>query len=427
LNHPTILATGDLHLSSTSALAGMRPWTTHQGRPEPVVLNDARRTLDWLTASVREHDVDLLVLAGDIYESPAPGPAAEAVCQAWLAEVAVDAPVAILLGNHDRPNGAGAHALEPLKSLRPGRVAVIDTFQPWALTLDGRLVPFDAAAVLIERAADTAAATGSAVPNLPRAVIFPVPYPSRSAIAAQTDSGAETNAALTVALDSIIQAHAIVARELAKLWAGHNVSMVLLGHGTLRGAAFNEYQTVPLSDAPISTEHFETFDSSIWGHLHQRQGAVGTCDSGKRRTFAHGYVGSPNRHSFGEQDDEKGASLLVGGVCAPVWNLDARRWVTIPADAFGPALAPMDGDVYRVKGEVSSERYEEVAALVRSLKAGGAIIANACTVPREDRGRVEDLRVDLGVNGILDGVFEARPELGEQAEVIRRRVAELGA
>lgn len=71
-----------------------------------------------LCSVAHEHDVDLVIVAGDLFESSAPPPEAERIVYAALLELAAIAPVAVVCGNHD--SDRRLLAVEPLLGL--GRV-----------------------------------------------------------------------------------------------------------------------------------------------------------------------------------------------------------------------------------------------------------------------------------------------------------------
>lgn len=384
-----IIATGDLHIDDKASLAGQSPLDRATG--EPLVLVQARRTLAWIAHEARERSVDLILIAGDLYERPKPSPASEAVAAAWLSGLCEVAPVVLLLGNHDRGNGPEAHALEPLKHLRPGRLVVLDRPEP------------------VEMAG---------------AVIYPLPYPSRSYIAASSSSPEDTAARMSRALDEIMLAHSAAAR------LRQDATTILLGHGTLRGAAYNEYQTVPLSDLQIGCDHFQAFDLAVWGHLHKRQRAPGCAWAGEPTVeFTHGYVGSPMRQDFGEEGEPHGISILddASGVwrCEFVVNPTDREFRTIAADEFLHFAQVYPDQIVRVVGETSPEDYDRVAQKVRALKASGIVIANNCQVIRPDRARVAMARGDLGLEQVLRAACESREDLKPHADVIVARARAL--
>lgn len=408
-----ILCTADLHVDDRVSLAGLCP--TDRDTGEPLVLTQARRTLAWIAREAREREVDLILIAGDLYDRPRPSPAAEAVAAAWLSDLCEVAPVVLLLGNHDRGNGPEAHALEPLKHLRPGRLVVLDRPDPVGVVTGDQWGEHFADPAKTRVALD--------------AVIYPLPYPSRSYLAASSLSPEDTAARMSVALDEIVLAHATAAR------LRQDATTILLGHGTLRGAAYNEYQTVPLSDLQIGCDHFEAFDLAVWGHLHKRQRAPGCTWAGEPTVeFTHGYVGSPMRQDFGEEGEPHGISVLddASGVwrCEFVHNPTDRHFWTIRADRFvdlGLDPEALNGEdcVLRVVGETSPEQYDLIAAKVRALKGGGAIIANNCQVIRPDRARVAMARGDLGLEPVLRAACESREDLRPHADVIVARARAL--
>lgn len=404
----TVLACGDLHVDDKIQLAGLAP--VERDTSEPLVLAQSRRMLAWIAEQIERVRPDLVTMGGDLYERPKPSPATEAVAMEGLARWCETAPVVAVLGNHDRSSGREAHALEPLRSLRPGRLFVVDRPDPlWVVRGDAGL----------ELAADLG-------DRLPAAKLYCIPYPSRSYLSADTDSAEHTNAVMSQALDQVVAAHAADAAICA-------VPTIQVGHGTLRGARFNAHQVVALSDLAISTTRFDAFGLSLWSHLHMGQPVPGLPS---RFAETHVYLGSVDRHDAGEEGEPKGVSVfrLQGGA----WTREfipypgARDFLTLTPEFF---LNEIDQELWaigreqeyvlRVAGDVDEETFERVARKVRAMKSAHFIIANRCTVARTDRARVADVRADLGADGILDAVFVARADLAPRADVIRANVREL--
>lgn len=387
-------------------LAGLAPVDRDTG--EPLVLVQSRKMLAWIAEQIERVRPDLVTMGGDLYDRPRPSPATEAVAMDALGRWCETAPVVAVLGNHDRGSGRDAHALEPLRSLRPGRLFVVDTPDPlWVLRGP-------------EGLALDPVRNGDAPAKL-----YCIPYPSRSYLAAETDSAEHTNAAISQALDGVVAAHAADA-------ALCDVATVQVGHGTLRGAKFNAHQTVALTDIAISTDRFDAFDLSLWSHLHMRQ-PVPSLQTTHAET--HMFLGSVDRHDFGEEHEAKGVSVfrLVAGrwSCEFVEYPGARVFETWTPDTFleiNPdiyALGKERDRVMRITGEVDEETFERVAAKVRLLKSVGFVVTNRCTVARADRARVAEVRTERGPDGVLDAVFEARPDLAPRAGAIRANVREL--
>ncbi|MEX0698884.1 MAG: exonuclease SbcCD subunit D [Acidimicrobiia bacterium] len=82
--------------------------------------DEHRQVLAEIAAIAREEQVDLILVAGDIFDMAAPSPAAEEIVYRALLDLAEVAPVVMVAGNHDNP--ARLRAVAPLLSL--GRVTV---------------------------------------------------------------------------------------------------------------------------------------------------------------------------------------------------------------------------------------------------------------------------------------------------------------
>ncbi len=82
--------------------------------------DEHRQILAEISATAASAEADLIVVAGDIFDTAAPTPAAEEIVYRALLDLAEVAPVVIVAGNHDNP--ARLRAVAPLLSL--GRVTV---------------------------------------------------------------------------------------------------------------------------------------------------------------------------------------------------------------------------------------------------------------------------------------------------------------
>lgn len=80
--------------------------------------DEHRAVLSEIAGIAREHDVDAVIVAGDLFESAAPTPEAENIVYRALLELSGIAPVVIVSGNHDNERRLGA--VQPLLEL--GRV-----------------------------------------------------------------------------------------------------------------------------------------------------------------------------------------------------------------------------------------------------------------------------------------------------------------
>ena len=82
--------------------------------------DEHRQVLAEIAAIARDEQVDLILVAGDIFDTAAPAPAAEEIVYRALLDLAEVASVVMVAGNHDNP--ARLRAVAPLLSL--GRVIV---------------------------------------------------------------------------------------------------------------------------------------------------------------------------------------------------------------------------------------------------------------------------------------------------------------
>lgn len=394
MNEFRVLVVADTHVDDRMALGGATP-TLPNG--EPLVLAQARTMMAWVGAVARDYGVSTIVHTGDLYERPQPTPASETVAAEALDAWCEIADVVLLLGNHDRPQGVAKHALEPLRGRRPGRLHVIDR---------------------------------PATRSLPHFLVAAVPTPTRTYAMRVADGREISNALLSEHLDQIVADFAQIARN------NPNVPSLLVGHGTLGGATFHAYQTAPISDVRISTAHFDAFTTTAWGHLHRRQGAPGWPGS-------HGYVGSPDRHDFGEEGEAKGVTVFTfkrsaeGEAWTATWefveNLHARVFRTIPVETF--AQAPFDtlaatliGTISRVTGEMEDGAdLDAVVQTIQALKRRGLIVRNEVTTVCHDRSRLgpQGAREAFTLMNAVAAACEARDDLRPHKDLILSTVAEL--
>lgn len=82
--------------------------------------DEHRQVLAEIAALAASERVDLVLVAGDIFDTASPGPAAEEIVYRALLDLAAVAPVVMISGNHDHPGRL--RAVAPLLSL--GRVTV---------------------------------------------------------------------------------------------------------------------------------------------------------------------------------------------------------------------------------------------------------------------------------------------------------------
>ncbi|HEV7720949.1 MAG TPA: exonuclease SbcCD subunit D [Iamia sp.] len=205
------------------------------------LLADQERALARVAAIARERAVDVVVVAGDLYDRAIPPADAVDLLAQVLQELrAGGAQVVAITGNHDSPNRVGA--LDPL--LRAGGV-----------TLRGR---FDAAAPVVVPATDGG----------PDLVVHPVPYLEPLAAPLVPRAGGRPRRATQ---------HEVLGRALdavrAELAERGPVRSVVVAHAFVAGAAPSDSER-ELSVGEVDRVPTSVFDGVTYtalGHLHRPQ------------------------------------------------------------------------------------------------------------------------------------------------------------
>ncbi len=257
------------------------------------------RFLAFLLQAIRENQVDALVVAGDVFDSPNPPQAAVKQYYDFLSSLrgAGACAAVIVAGNHDSPG----HLEAPREVLRSLSFHVIGTLaaQPadWLVPLPG--------------------------PAAPRLVVAALPF-LRDAdlrVGLSGQSVEEIRCALVAGIARRYQEAAQAAGE----WRARGVPVLATGHLTVVGATGSESEReIHIGGlGAVGADCFpEVFDYVALGHLHRPQAAGG---KGRVR-----YAGSPLALSFSEADDVKEVRLLdfEGGALTGQWSLcvpPARR------------------------------------------------------------------------------------------------------
>lgn len=260
------------------------------------LLAEQERALARVAAIARDHAVDVVVVAGDLYDRAIPpADAVDLLAEAIQELRAGGAQVVAITGNHDSPNRVGA--LDPL--LRAGGV-----------TLRGR---FDATAPVVVPATDGG----------PDLVVHPVPYQEPLAAPLVPRAGGRPRRATQ---------HEVLARAVdaarADVVARGPVRSLVVAHAFVAGAAPSdserELSVGEVDRVPTST--FDGFTYTALGHLHRPQ------EVGPRAA----YSGSLLPYSFSETapssvrvvelapDGSLSAEVVALGCERPVATLEGR-------------------------------------------------------------------------------------------------------
>ena len=263
-SHPTprlgavkILHTADWHVGRT-----IRGRSRHE---------EHAAVLDEVVEIARSEDVDLVLVAGDLFDTASPMPASEELVYRTLLALAGVAPVVIVAGNHDHPRRL--EAVAPL--LRLGRVTV---------------------GSLVARADEG----GVARPREDVRVAM-VPFLSQRAIVTVEDlmaleadeQGGKYARRMTAIVEALCEG---LTADTVNVVVGH-----VMVHGGQVGGGERSAHTVFDYSVPAQTFPSELSYVAL-GHLHRHQ---------RMATAAPvWYSGSPMQLDFGETDDVKGVVLV---------------------------------------------------------------------------------------------------------------------
>ena len=358
-------------------------------------LEEQRAVLAEITHIAEQHQVDAVLVAGDVYESAVPSAAAQQlVVQTLLRLRQAGAEVIVIAGNHD--HGPTFEAYRPLMGVA-------------GITLVGQARPPDKGGVIRFRARSTGEEAQLAV----------LPFLTQRYAVRAAEIVARTPAENVRAYDEMIR------QLLATLTSGFGGSTVnlIMAHLTCIGGAFGggeraaqsifEY-SVPAAIFPVSAHYVAL------GHLHRRQSLPAPCP-------VH-YSGSPIAVDFGEQDNTSVVCLVEASPGTPARVTDVpiisgRRLRTVRgtvaeleagAAAFGedylrvwvrePARAGLRDDVaavlpnaleIRIDPEFAAQSRPDRPDMADVLRTPGQLFADYCAAMQVNDPRVAALFAQL--------------------------------
>ena len=280
--------------------------------------DEHRAVLTEIVETASSEAVDLVIVAGDLYETAAPSPESETIVNRALLALAEVAPVVAVAGNHDNPRRLAAIA--PL--LRLGRITMAT--EPRSPT-DGGRVLLELGGVEVE--------------------IALVPFVSQRGMvrADQLMANAAFENAQTYA-DRMRR----VLDALCSDFSGDRVNLVV-GHLFVHGgdAGGGERQAHLADEYGISAVDFPpTVQYAALGHLHRPQQMLGS-------TAIH-YCGSPLQLDFGESQQAKQINIveIEPGIPAKVSGHTLKA---------GKALRTMRGSLADVTAQIEATDPEVLA------------------------------------------------------------------
>lgn len=241
--------------------------------------------LKWLVTTIREREVEVLLVAGDIFDTNTPSNRAQQIYYRFLFEVAATGcrHVVVTGGNHDSPTFLNA----PRELLRALNIYVV-----------GSACDDPSEEVLVLRGLD----------GEPEMVVCAVPY-LRDRDVRQAEAGEDSATKQQRLLNGIREHYEAVAQvaETRVTEAGRRVPVVAMGHLFTEGGEVTEGDGVRElyigSLAQVAPGSFPAvFDYVALGHLHRAQ---------EVKEVAARYSGAPLAMGFGEANRKKSVTLLT--------------------------------------------------------------------------------------------------------------------
>lgn len=340
---------------------------------------DFLRRMDEMIDHAREHDVDLVVFAGDAFKTRTPNPTYQREFAYRVQDLAELAPVMLLVGNHDLPpNYLRASSVEIYHTLNVPNVLVADEYE-----------------LHIVETKRGPVAVGAA------------PYPVRSRLLQDANTGG-----LTVKQIDELQEQVMLEKieALAVEAAALDMPRLLTGHFTVGGARVGSERSIMVgrdASVPLSALADDRWDYVALGHIHKHQNLT------QRREGVPPvvYSGSMERIDFGEESDTKGFCWVELARGATSWDfvrVSARPFVTLRADL-----------------RRSDDPTPEMVAMIRSYDLREAVVRVLVSLTTETHARFSDaaVRNELQQAGVFsiagiskDVEQEARMRLGDSPE-----------
>lgn len=289
-------------------------------------MEEFSKFLNWLVNLVKNEKIDILLVAGDIFDTTTPGNQVQNLYYDFLRNVitAGCSHVIITGGNHDSPTFLEA----PAAILRGMRVHVVGCSKD-NLSREVKVITDEN--------------------NTPRLIVCAVPYLRERDIRLSNPGESITQKAQQLVSGIRDHYQAVVAQALeTKKELGGNIPIIAMGHlfaaggNSVQGDGVRDLYVGSLAHVP-ATIFSEEIDYVALGHLHTPQLLGG---SPSRR-----YSGSPLPMSFGEVKSKKEVVIFTAGT-----HITDIAPVTIP---IFQALQSITGDMAHLEKQLAD------------LKAGG--------------------------------------------------------
>lgn len=379
------------------------------------VMDFLRRLSDAVDYAL-DHEIDVVIFAGDAYKTRDPNPTFQREFARRMMRLAnAGIPVVMLVGNHDLPAVAQ----------RATSITIFDTLKVPNTTVGDR-----------EKLHQITCRRGQPLQ------VATVPYPIKSGLLADEESRgksiAEVDALMQQALAENIRALAAEARQLP------DVPAVLTGHFSVQEASTGSERGIMIGrDVAVARSVLAdpAWDYVALGHIHKHQSLNGD---------AHPpvvYSGSIERIDFGEEREPKGwvAATVERGRAdwqyVTHYRRPARPFVTIAVDVRGEegdptpavlaAIAQRDltDAVVRVSLRLRAEQetlLQEREVLAALNRAAYYVAGVGREVERAERQRLGAVSVEsLAPQELLARFFEVKGVSAERASRLLQAAAEI--
>ena len=277
-------------------------------------LNDFLNVFDELVDYAIDQEIDLVILAGDVYKSRDPSQTHQREFAKRISRLSQEGiPTFVVVGNHDLPNSTNrATAVEIFPTLNVEGIFIGDTLNTQIIqTKSGNLQ------------------------------ILSVPWPRKGSILSREDSKGLNIDQVRMELERRLTEGVRLCAESLDT----SLPAILVGHVTVNGATVGSERSMMMGNDHtllVSSLQYPAIDYVALGHIHKHQ----IVSSNHPQIV---YSGSLERVDFSEEHDAKGFCVITLDEKAPITQrvtdfqfvpVNARRFLTIdieiPQDTADP-------------------------------------------------------------------------------------------
>lgn len=316
---------------------------------------DQQRVVKHFVDGAFQHEADLAVIVGDIFDRPRPSPAEIVFAQQQIRRLAREIPTFVIPGNHDMAIGTD-----------PSVVAALDLGMR-------NLHVLSRPEILTEYSVQIAS----------------LPFPSKAMLLAKEEYAGLGPEAVNL----------VISEKLRTILRGFLVKLdpkrpsLLLAHLIIQGAALNDDQVAGQEHISLTREDLDGWSLVCLGDLH-------LCQQVGKRAW---YSGSLERTDFGMEHHAPGWLLhtLDGdSLQTEAIETPARRYVTLSTDELIHS-EPYPDIVYRIKERMSQEELDAIQPHLARWQQGTQLFCEQIEVTRQARTREASMQGDLSPEASL--------------------------